>query len=470
MRKLKSCSFSFIAVIFFASGFLFSTAHASTTIETDITIDTTWTKDGNPYVINSDVYVEEGVTLAIDPGVVVKLNNGASIIVDGKIIAEGTVTLPIYFTSNNDDIGGSTDSDTESCNPVLDEEGNPTGEEPICENIDQEPSRGDWGMLFLDSPTELSVFNNVVSRYSDGDGFFLYNGASIISDNFNTDSGIITFGSHSTFENLTAVSIEIQSGSDVSIENSTISNPNDSAIYVYDDSSLNLKNSKVEGSDGYFISIYNNSNAIFDTVEISSNESNGVAIGVFNDSSLEISNSNITNIGDGFLAFNNSFLNLLDTSIDCQNDGITLFNNSNLNFSGGSVSCLNDGIALYSEAKANIEGVKISDAMEAGIISYNNIDPTPITITKSEITGNNYGFLMYNTNFSAHENSIHDNLSFGAITYPPYAPEGEIPPVYNLDFTNNYWGDPSGPTHSTNPDGIGDEVSDNISFLPFLKS
>ena len=36
--------------------------------------------------------------------------------------------------------------------------------------------------------------------------------------------------------------------------------------------------------------------------------------------------------------------------------------------------------------------------------------------------------------------------------------------------TCNWWGDPSGPTHSTNDDGVGDTVSDNVSFDPWLKA
>jgi hypothetical protein len=32
---------------------------------------------------------------------------------------------------------------------------------------------------------------------------------------------------------------------------------------------------------------------------------------------------------------------------------------------------------------------------------------------------------------------------------------------------NNWWGDPSGPTHATNPDGTGDMVYDNIDFMPW---
>lgn len=37
-----------------------------------------------------------------------------------------------------------------------------------------------------------------------------------------------------------------------------------------------------------------------------------------------------------------------------------------------------------------------------------------------------------------------------------------------LDAENNWWGDASGPTHGTNMDGIGDAISGDVDFTPFL--
>ena len=39
-----------------------------------------------------------------------------------------------------------------------------------------------------------------------------------------------------------------------------------------------------------------------------------------------------------------------------------------------------------------------------------------------------------------------------------------------VDATNNWWGDASGPSHSSNPNGKGDAVSDNVDFDPWSTS
>jgi len=58
-------------------------------------------------------------------------------------------------------------------------------------------------------------------------------------------------------------------------------------------------------------------------------------------------------------------------------------------------------------------------------------------------------------------NSIYSNTQYG---------------IYNgtagttISAANNWWGDSSGPTHSSNPTGKGDKVSDGVTFSPWLAS
>lgn len=63
-----------------------------------ITSDTIWTKANSPYDLSSNVYVNSGVTLTVEPGVVVNYN-GHSLYVNGTLNAQGTETQKIHFNA-----------------------------------------------------------------------------------------------------------------------------------------------------------------------------------------------------------------------------------------------------------------------------------------------------------------------------------------------------------------------------------
>jgi hypothetical protein len=64
-----------------------------------IWVDTTWALANSPYVLTSDVIVESGATLTIEPGVEIQGQSNAGLIVYGHLEALGTPTEPITFTS-----------------------------------------------------------------------------------------------------------------------------------------------------------------------------------------------------------------------------------------------------------------------------------------------------------------------------------------------------------------------------------
>lgn len=80
------------------------------TITANITENTTW-ETGNVYILGGRIAVVDGVTLTIEPGVVVKGeagtgSNATALLIarGGKLMAEGTADSPIIFTSIADEI------------------------------------------------------------------------------------------------------------------------------------------------------------------------------------------------------------------------------------------------------------------------------------------------------------------------------------------------------------------------------
>ena len=109
MRVLSGLIAIFLAV---------SKLTAETIIVTDADVDgdVVWTAS-NEYILEGKVFVEEGESLTIEPGTMIKgafsedgINASALVVArGGKIFAEGTAEAPIIFTSELDDVSDGTD-------------------------------------------------------------------------------------------------------------------------------------------------------------------------------------------------------------------------------------------------------------------------------------------------------------------------------------------------------------------------
>ena len=101
----------------------------------------------------------------------------------------------------------------------------------------------------------------------------------------------------------------------------------------------------------------------------------------------------------------------------------------------------------------------------AGIYVHEAFGPgTSATITGNTISGSNYGIVVgYGTHTTsevvAHYNNIAGN-DCGVQSIGLQVPQ--------VDATYNWWGDVSGPTHSGNPGGTGDAVTDYVDYDPWL--
>jgi len=117
-------------------------------ITADIVGDTNWT-NSNIYVIDGEILIKAELTIA--PGTRIKFKEGANWVVvgadGGKIIADGTATLPIIFTSWHDDEYG----------------GDTNGNGSITE-----PTRGDWDDIDIQGDYNDSSFNYCEFYYGGG--------------------------------------------------------------------------------------------------------------------------------------------------------------------------------------------------------------------------------------------------------------------------------------------------------------
>lgn len=73
-------------------------ATAETPVIGFIAQDTTWTQANSPYVTLGNIIVKEGVTLTIEPGVIVQFDNGHSLTIEGALVARSTDKQGIKFT------------------------------------------------------------------------------------------------------------------------------------------------------------------------------------------------------------------------------------------------------------------------------------------------------------------------------------------------------------------------------------
>ena len=103
-KRLKL--FPLLVVIIFGSltfaNSLFFFAASATYIEGPITQDTVWTLTDSPFVVSKNATVYPNATLTIEPGVEVRFGGNFWLIVNGRLLADGTQDRMITFTSNKD--------------------------------------------------------------------------------------------------------------------------------------------------------------------------------------------------------------------------------------------------------------------------------------------------------------------------------------------------------------------------------
>ncbi|MES2431567.1 MAG: right-handed parallel beta-helix repeat-containing protein [Bacteroidota bacterium] len=74
---------------------------SQTVIDDGSLVNGIWTKSGSPYLIGGNIMIGGGETLTIEPGVEVNFQGAYSLLIMGRLVAEGSSTDSIVFTTNN---------------------------------------------------------------------------------------------------------------------------------------------------------------------------------------------------------------------------------------------------------------------------------------------------------------------------------------------------------------------------------
>lgn len=201
-----------------------------------LTANETWTAE-NVYILDGHVVVGDGVTLTIEQGTIVKAKNGqganaSSLVVDqgGKLLAIGTATEPIIFTSVLDEIQP---GETESTLDVGD--------------------AGQWGGVIMLGRAPISVAGATGTKFIEGipqnDDFGWY-GGDVANDNSGTLRYVsirftgIVLEENAELQGLTLGGI----GSGTTIENIEIFSCKDDGVEWFG-GSVNVKNLIVYGQE-----------------------------------------------------------------------------------------------------------------------------------------------------------------------------------------------------------------------------
>ncbi len=446
---------------------------ASTSVGGTIAGDTTWTLDGSPYLVTDDVTVNEGVTLTIEPGVVVKFNDDYDDLwVYGTLVADGTSDLPIIFTSIHDhSVGGATGS------------GSPAG--------------ADWSGLYFMPSSGGSVLDHVTVRYGAGR-------SASANVHVRTRDVAIT-NSTFAYAGNTRPGILFDNALPASLSDNTFTNNTGDAAYAAltnNGDSITLSGNSATGNR-------TNGFAVLGTISGTVTWDGGDS-GVFPFVVGQTYSYDLTVNAGATLALTPG------TVIKFRSDYDDLIVNGTLEAEGTAAkpivftSFLDDTVggdtngdgAASNPAGANWSGLYFMPSSSGSVLDYVTVRYGGGRTATANVHVQTNNLEIRNSTFSDVANysgragirvdGASPSLVGSAFHRNPvgiYAINGAQPRVYGsamitctqhgvynaspstmIDARGNWWGDVSGPSHASNPDGTGVAVSDGVAFAPWIEA
>ena len=454
------------------------------------TVRGTWHRD-LPFVIEGDLTIETGVVLTLEPGVVVKLTTAYSyyrcnIIVNGGLVANGTTTDRIIFTSIHDDgAGGDTNNN----------------------GSQSWPGPGDWkGIQFTASSLSSSSVAYANIAYG-GCQYSYYGGCSEFP------MMKITGASPTIANNLVAYSgwygIQIESLAAPTIRDNIIRDNRNHGLVLANRAAPTVQNNQFIANQGYAVYMDAGCTPVFTGNTATNNRTNGIGVsgtagtsttwkanltyvveGMTIDSGVTLTlepgvivkfgpyasltaNGNLIAVGTSESKI--IFTSLKDDTVggDTNNDGnasapaagnwyYMQFTSSSTGSRlewieiryGGYYYC--DGCTMYPELLLDGVAMQISNAVVSDSSGYGiQVKNTSPTFTNVEIRNTRYGAYLENAHPTIRNSTIHDNVACGVCG------TGSNPTITGSTISNSNWGASLSSTSAPYPNISGNTFANN---------